>query len=138
MWLAGAVAVVIVAVVAIQHLTTSALVTPAHGNATVGAPEDLGIPFGASAALVRRRLGQPNTKKSGCWIYKVKNGAQTIGDGFGQWVDEVKYCFGEGAAGGRAVSNIYSHMVAHRIGKKRYPAGWSGLVTIAIPPKTSQ
>jgi hypothetical protein len=83
-----------------------------------------------------RRLGQPDHKlPSGCWTYQVENGAKLIGDGFGQWVDAVKYCFGDGPAGGKDVILIESHMVAHKVGKRLFPASWDhGGFTSAIPP----
>lgn len=134
-WIAAIFVAAVILLGAIRELTSTPQHGTAHEKAVAGAPEDLGVPFGASAAQVVRRLGQPDARRSNCWTYKVENGAQTIGSGFGQWVDYVKYCFAPGPAGGRAVSHIYSHVVAHRIGKKHYPAGWSGLVILRIPPK---
>jgi hypothetical protein len=124
-WVVGLAIGVAVFAGAIRHLTRSSHPASNHAKETLGAPENLGVPFGASPAKVVARLGQPNAKQAGCWIYGVKDGAKEIGNGFGQWIDKVKYCFSEGATGGQVVADISSHMVAHRIGKKHYPAGWN-------------
>ena len=130
MWILGAVVAVAIAGGVINHLTTSSSPAPKNATERLGAPEDLGIPIRASAAEVVRRLGEPSKKQSGCWIYAVKDGAKTIGDGFGQWIDKVKYCFAEGPTGGKAVAHMSSHMMAHTVGKKHFPAGWSYIVIV--------
>lgn len=130
-WLAGVAIGLAVLAGVVRHFTHSSrpLVTK-NEKVSLGTPENLGVPFGTSAAQLVRRLGQPSEKKSGCWIYDVKNGAEEIGDGFGQWIDKVKYCFAEGATGGQAVAHVSSHMVAHKVGKKHYAAGWSYIVIV--------
>lgn len=130
----------LVVVLALHHWTASSGPSTApkqHEKAIPGQPQNLGVPYGASPAQVVRRLGQPHKRlSSGCWIYRVKNGAELIGDGFGQWVDAVKYCFGGGSGGGKEVTLIESHMVAHKVGKRLFPASWDhGGLTIMIPPE---
>lgn len=129
-WIVGVALGAVVLAGVIRPFTTSSGSSPRQKEA-LGAPEDLGIPYGASPSQVLRRLGRPNGKRPGCWIYRVRNGAQEIGDGFGQWVDAVEYCFAEGPTGGRAVSLIQSHFVARTIGRKRYPADWAHVVVMA-------
>lgn len=136
MWIVGVALVLTVLGGVFNHLTDSSSPPTRHGKVTPGQPQNLGVPYGASPARVVRLLGEPQEKlSSGCWIYQVKNGAKLIGDGFGQWVDAVKYCFSSGPAGDEDVTLIESHMVAHKVGKRRYAASWDhGGLTIAIPP----
>jgi hypothetical protein len=84
------------------------------------------------------QLGAPTAKSGHCWLYQGEVG-RIRGRLSGSYVDAMKFCFGEGPAGGRAVTKILSHDVAHTIvardgTKKHFPAQWGGAITIMRVP----
>jgi len=86
---------------------------------------NLGVAYGARPEQVLRRLGHPNRKQAGCWIYDAPdgkvNGHATLQ---GAGVDAMKYCFAEGATGGLVVTRIEWHYKASTYHKVHYPAAW--------------
>jgi hypothetical protein len=95
------------------------------------------IAYGATPKQVLTALGPPTTKHAGCWTYPAEN--HTInGEYLGDVVDALRYCFGDGPAGGQVVTTIHEHLIPHRLpNKKWYPGGWGGVMTLmqhASPP----
>ena len=89
-----------------------------------------GISYGATPKRVLATLGTPTTKQPSCWSYKAN--AHTVGrDYLGKFVDGLRYCFGDGPAGGKAVVGIYVHVIAHPTpADKNYPGGWEHAVAV--------
>jgi hypothetical protein len=116
-------------------VTGSGISSPQQQQRDYGAM-DLGIPYGATPKQVLRQLGSPTTKQADCWLYR---GPEKLhGPYLSPYVDAMKFCFAEGPAGGKAVSDIYNHTVAHTIKwhdeKRRYPAQWSRPIALAKVP----
>ncbi len=93
------------------------------------------IAYGANPKDVLTTLGSPTSRHAGCWLYKAK--AHTInGEYLGDVVDGLRYCFGTGPVGGKVVTAISEHVVAHRLPNKQwYPGGW-GMMILLETPKT--
>ena len=84
-----------------------------------------GIAYGDTRNLVRAKLGAPSDKQRGCWTYHAATHS-FHGEYLGQFVDGLRYCFGDGPAGGTVVTAIYEHIVPHRLPtNKWYPGGWN-------------
>lgn len=104
---------------------------------------NLGIAYGTTPAQVLRQLGTPAATEASCWLYRGRVG-RIRGRLSGLYVDAMKFCFGEGSGGGKAVTQIASHMVAHtivsrnpvthRIVKKSFPARWAPPIALAMVP----
>ena len=91
-----------------------------------------GIPFGASSEQVVQTLGSPTRKHAGCWVYSV-NTHRINGEYLGKFVDGVKFCFSDGPAGGKAVSTIYNHLIAHPTpADKHFAGGWEPALAIGM------
>jgi hypothetical protein len=108
---------------------------------------NLGIAYGWTPKQVLRQIGAPVKKQANCWLYRgqVRGGIGNIRGRFsGLYVDAIKFCFGEGPAGGEAMTQIRSHYAAHTIFKKDatghvvskrfYSAEWNGPVTLMKVP----
>jgi hypothetical protein len=133
-WLVGAVAVVVVLGVVLGRVTGSGRPS-APRRQRIGA-QSLGIPFGTSARQLLQKLGSPGNKQAGCWVYRADKDNVIDGIYAGEWVDAVKYCFAAGPAGTPVVMRINEHLVAHTIKKRKFPAGWDGLVILNPVPSS--
>jgi|tagenome__1003787_1003787.scaffolds.fasta_scaffold19186866_1 hypothetical protein len=137
-WLIGIGAALVLAGGAVHHFTRSHA-SPVDRSAT-GQRESIGeqsggIAFGASEQQVLKKLGDPKRRQAACWVYSAAD--HTVnGRYLGRFVDGMKYCFGDGPAGGTVVTNIYEHITAH-IGfqKKHIAAQWSPAIVLA--PRTA-
>lgn len=116
-----------VAGVATYHVAGPASSTASKRSARYRIGEDnAGIPYGTRPQQVLQRLGRPERKEAGCWLYRA-HAAKINGVGIDPSVDAMKFCFADGV-----VSFIYSHYVAVTIHKRHYPAIWS--VPLNIEP----
>jgi hypothetical protein len=100
--------------------------------------QSVGVSYGDSPAQVLAKVGSPTKKQAACWIYSAK--AHTVrGAYLGKFTDALRYCFGDGPAGGKAVSAIEVHIVPHtQLDGKWYPGGWNhAVVVLAAPPPPS-
>lgn len=88
--------------------------------------QSVGVSYGDSSRQVLARVGSPTGKQGTCWIYRAT--ANTVhGAYLGKFEDGVRYCFGDGPAGGRAVTAIEVHVVPHtKLDGTWYPGGWLG------------
>jgi hypothetical protein len=83
---------------------------------------NLGIAYGTTQEQMLRQLGSPTTKRANCWLYRGQIG--TIrGRYSGPYVDALKFCFSDGPAGGKAVTQILSHRSAHSVAKTNLVTG---------------
>ena len=83
-----------------------------------------GVAYGDAPKQVLAKVGSPTKKRGACWIYSANrsNGHYIIG----KFVDRLRYCFGDGPAGGKAVTAIDVHIIPHTLPtKKWYPGGWN-------------
>ena len=110
---------------ALFYFTRSGSPTGSYNSYKVGNGEFSGrIPFGATPKQVLQTLGSPTSKQPGCWVYRA-NADRVNGEYLPQWVDALKFCFSAGPAGGKAVTNIYNHLVAHPTPlNKHFAGGW--------------
>lgn len=92
-----------------------------------------GVAYGDNAEQVMAKVGSPTTRHRACWNYRAH--AHTVnGEYLGQSVDGLTYCFGDGPAGGKVVTSIFEHIVAHRLPSgKWYPGGWNHAMTLMSP-----
>ncbi len=100
--------------------------------------QSVGIAYGDSSEQVMAKVGSPTQKQGACWIYNAK--AHTVhGAYLGEFADGVRYCFGDGPAGDKAVTAIQVHVIPHtKLDGKWYPGGWNHAVTVlATPPASS-
>jgi hypothetical protein len=100
--------------------------------------QSVGVSYGDSAAPVQTKVGSPTSKQGACWIYDAKD--HTVHGAFlGDLADRLRYCFGEGPAGGRAVTAIEVYVIRHYdpMRKKWYPGGWNHAVVVMAAPSTS-
>ena len=110
----------------------------APGSQSQTIDQSVGVAYGDSAGQVLAKVGSPTMKQRTCWIYNA-NAHVVRGAYLGQFADGVRYCFGDGPAGGKAVSVIDVHVTPHtKLDGKWYPGGWNHAVTImASPPASS-
>ena len=88
---------------------------------------DLGVPYGATQAQVRRRLGVPSSRHGSCWLYV---GSAIHGRYSDPDVDAMKFCFSAEGTGPKGVTKILSHFMA----SKTAPARWGHpLVILRVP-----
>jgi hypothetical protein len=118
-----------------SHTSPSAAAS-SHRQLEVG-EQNGGVAYGDSAAQVMTKVGSPATKHGSCWSYSAR--AHTVnGEYLGPFVDGLRYCFGDGPAGGSVVTAIYEHIVAHTLPSgKWYPGGWNYAMTL-MPPGREQ
>ncbi len=80
-----------------------------------------GIPSGSTSKEVLARLGPPDQKRGGCWIYRVNgdtfHGTKILPQIAG--IDAVRYCF----FGGDVVSTVEDHWRPVN-GRDPYPHPW--------------
>jgi hypothetical protein len=83
-----------------------------------------GVAYGDDPKHVLAKVGPPTKKQGACWIYSPSgSNSQYV---IGKFVDGVRYCFGDGPAGGKAVTAIDVHIIPHTLPtKKWYPGGWN-------------
>ena len=92
-----------------------------------------GIAYGDDAKQVMAKVGSPKTKQGACWSYQTKSNIVN-GEYLGQFVDGLRYCFGDGPVGGKVVTAIYEHIVAHTLPSgKWYPGGWNHAMVLMSP-----
>lgn len=149
-WVAGICGGLVVLVVGglIVHLTrTAGSSTKLAPKASVKAPRalgsqrprygefNLGIAYGTAPKQVLRELGSPSRKQGNCWVYRGRVGSIRGRYSGSFFVDAKRFCFSEGPAGGRAVTQVFDHYAKHTIvkrdpvthkitSKKTYPAEW--------------
>jgi hypothetical protein len=91
-----------------------------------------GIPFGASSQQVVGTFGPPTRNGAGCSVYSA-NAHRINGEYLGKFVDGLKFCFSDGPAGGKVVSTIYNHLIAHPTpADKHFAGGWEPAVAIGM------
>lgn len=112
-----------------------AVVVPAHHDVPYG-ELSAGIAYGATPKAVLAKLGPPTTRRKSCWVYRGKQNPKGRYEAPG--VDAMEYCFSEGPAGGQAVSEIYSHTVAHTTNGQYIPAFWGHPLVIVRVPTADQ
>lgn len=107
---------------------------PAQGESM---NQSVGVSYGDSSAQVLEQVGSPTKKQGTCWIYSAS--ANTAhGAYLGKFADGVRYCFGDGPAGGKAVTAIEVHITPHtKLDGKWYPGGWNHAVVVMPPPPPS-
>lgn len=103
---------------------------------------NLGIAYGTTPKQVLRRLGSPTTKQARCWIYRGPT--KIPGSYRALYVDAAKFCFSAGAAGGKAVTQIFNHTpthtiikenpVTHTVTKEKFSAQWGPEFVLQRPP----
>ncbi len=135
-WTTGAVAAVAVGGGAFHFVGSHG----SSGSRTPSAPaenQSVGVSYGDSSPRVLARVGAPTKRKSGCWIYDAK--AHTVNGAYlGEFADGVRYCFGEGPAGGTAVTAIEVHLIPHTLlNGKWYPGGWNHATVLSAAPPPS-
>jgi len=99
--------------------------------------QSVGVSYGDSAAKVRAKVGTPTRNQGVCWINDAK--AHTVDGAYlGEFADAVRYCFGEGPAGGKAITAIEVHLIPHTLlNKKWYPGGWNHATVVSPAPPPS-
>jgi hypothetical protein len=134
-WLLGIVALAVVGGV-IYHARDSNHATSSAGaqqrQLDVG-EQNGGIAYGDGAKQVMAKIGSPTTKQRACWSYQAKS--HTVnGEYLGQFVDGLRYCFGDGPVGGKVVTAIYEHIVAHALPSGTwYRGGWNHAMILMSP-----
>lgn len=115
---------------------SSSTASESAASAAQGQPENqsVGVSYGDSSAQVLAKVGSPMKKQAACWIYSTK--AHTVhGAYLGKFADGLRYCFGDGPAGGKAVSAIEVHIIPHtQLNGKWYPGGWNHAVVVLVAP----
>lgn len=95
----------------------------------------MGIAYGFTLAQVLHRIGAPTRRQAACWIY---SGKKMRGPRVEEYVDAMKFCFGVGSGGSKAVTSILAHMFAYTIvfqhRKLKIPAGWGPPLDFEPPP----
>jgi hypothetical protein len=150
-WAAGIAGGLVVLAVGgvIHYATASGSSSPQQQRQTLVPPHHrrgygellLGVPYGTARKQVLRQLGPPTKQQASCWIYRGRVG-RIRGRYSDSDVDAMKFCFSEGPAGGKAVTQIFSHYAAHTIvrtdpvthavTKTSYAAQWG--LPLAIEP----
>ena len=96
--------------------------------------QSVGVAYGDPSSKVLSTVGSPTKKQGACWIYKAKSHSVS-GSYIGKFSDSLRYCFGEGPAGGEAVTAIEVHIVPHTmLDGKWYPGGWNQATTYTPAP----